>query len=128
MDRSVNDLFAETDDVYWFVLPLEQNTTFAALKKENIVKYLKTDLAVRLSLEYNKMKINTLIVLPTSLISNTSLPVINLTTQVDEQVDIAFGTRSSNSSSLRHELNGLNMTVVDLSGLSYYVLQLLSFK
>lgn len=57
----------------WFVLLLSGNSTVAQMRRTDFAKYLKLNLAARLSLEYDEVKINRVLVVPPRLMVNVSV-------------------------------------------------------
>lgn len=57
----------------WFVLLLSGNSTVAQMRRTDFAKYLKLNLAARLSLEYDEIKINRVLVVPPRLMVNVSV-------------------------------------------------------
>lgn len=57
----------------WFVLLLTGNSTVAQMRRTDFAKYLKLNLAARLSLEYDEVRINRVLVVPPRLMVNVSV-------------------------------------------------------
>lgn len=72
----------------WFVLLLSGNSTVAQMRRTDFAKYLKLNLAARLSLEYDEVKINRVLVVPPRLMVNVSV------VPVSERVSAAAGPRA----------------------------------
>ncbi|XP_065205939.1 uncharacterized protein LOC135835547 [Planococcus citri] len=124
LEDTINELFSEDDDVHWFVLLLAGNSTIAEMRKEDFVKYLKVNLAARLSLEYNDIRINAILVVPPNLMVNVSLPANESPVNVNEEVNVEEHQKIGSI----HELAETNATLLELSGQEYHVVQLLCLK
>lgn len=124
LEDSINELFSEDDEVHWFVLLLAGNSTVAQMRKEDFVKYLKVNLAARLSLEYNDIRINAIIVVPPNLAVNVSLPASESSVDVNEEVNVEESPKIGSI----HKLAETNTTLLELSGQEYHVVQLLCLK
>lgn len=82
----------------WFVLLLSGNSTVAQMRRTDFAKYLKLNLAARLSLEYDEVKINRVVVVPPRLIVNVSVvPVSERAWAIAQAVAAADSSRSSSS-------------------------------
>lgn len=128
----------------WFVLLLSGNSTVAQMRRTDFAKYLKLNLAARLSLEYNEIKINRVLVVPPRLMVNVSVvPVSERASVAAAAVAAAAAStlrsRPSSRSSLAasnaaapdrvpaeedgplHNLVETNATLMELSGEEYRV-------
>lgn len=132
----------------WFVLLLSGNSTVAQMRRTDFAKYLKLNLAARLSLEYDEVQINRVLVVPPRLMVNVSVvPVSERAWAIAQAVAAADSSRSSlsfSASSSRssltsdaaamavsdrvvedddplHNLVETNATLMELSGEEYRV-------
>jgi len=127
----------------WFVLLLSGNSTVAQMRRTDFAKYLKLNLAARLSLEYDEVKINRVLVVPPRLMVNVSVvPVSERTSSVAAAAAVAAVASSSFSSwspsasdktsadisdrvveddDPLHNLVETNATLMELSGEEYRV-------
>lgn len=127
----------------WFVLLLSGNSTVAQMRRTDFAKYLKLNLAARLSLEYDEVKINRVLVVPPRLMVNVSVvPVSEKASSAASAAAVAAVASSSLSSwspsasdntaadvSERvvedddplHNLVETNSTLMELSGEEYRV-------
>lgn len=128
----------------WFVLLLSGNSTVAQMRRTDFAKYLKLNLAARLSLEYDEVKINRVLVVPPRLMVNVSVvPVSERASAIAQAVAAADSSRSSSSSLVSslasdtaavaisnrvveeddplHNLVETNATLMELSGEEYRV-------
>jgi len=127
----------------WFVLLLSGNSTVAQMRRTDFAKYLKLNLAARLSLEYDEVKINRVLVVPPRLMVNVSVvPVSERTSSAAAAAAVAAVASSSFSSwspsasdktsatisdrvveddDPLHNLVETNATLMELSGEEYRV-------
>lgn len=127
----------------WFVLLLSGNSTVAQMRRTDFAKYLKLNLAARLSLEYDEIKINRVLVVPPRLMVNVSVvPVSERTSSAASAAAVAAAASSSLSSwspsasdktaaaisdrsveddDPLHNLVETNATLMELSGEEYRV-------
>ncbi|KAF0757288.1 Uncharacterized protein FWK35_00030101 [Aphis craccivora] len=134
----------------WFVLLLSGNSTVAQMRRTDFAKYLKLNLAARLSLEYDEVKINRVLVVPPRLMVNVSVvPVSERASSAASAAAVAAVASSSLSSwspsasdntaadvSERvvedddplHNLVETNSTLMELSGEEYRVERFMSLK
>jgi len=127
----------------WFVLLLSGNSTVAQMRRTDFAKYLKLNLAARLSLEYDEIKINRVLVVPPRLMVNVSVvPVSERTSSAAAAAAVAAAASSSLSSwspsasdktaaaisdraveddDPLHNLVETNATLMELSGEEYRV-------
>lgn len=120
----------------WFVLLLTGNSTVAQMRRTDFAKYLKLNLAARLSLEYDEVKINRVLVVPPRLMVNVS--VVPVSERGAAAVAAAAASASSSSASAfasasaldsnrvededpLHNLVETNATLMELSGEEYRV-------
>lgn len=134
----------------WFVLLLSGNSTVAQMRRTDFAKYLKLNLAARLSLEYDEVKINRVLVVPPRLMVNVSVvPVSERTLSAAAAAAVAAVASSSFSSwspsasdktaavvsdrvveddDPLHNLVETNATLMELSGEEYRVERFMSLK
>lgn len=129
----------------WFVLLLSGNSTVAQMRRTDFAKYLKLNLAARLSLEYDEVKINRVLVVPPRLMVNVSVvPVSERFSAAAAAAAVAAVASSSSFSSWSpsaasdntvaavsdrvvedddplHNLVETNATLMELSGEEYRV-------
>lgn len=136
----------------WFVLLLSGNSTVAQMRRTDFAKYLKLNLAARLSLEYDEVKINRVLVVPPRLMVNVSVvpvperaPVAAAAAASAATAAVSPSSSSSSSSSPRssstsvadasdrvaedddplHNLVETNATLMELSGEEYRVSEII---
>ncbi|VVC25618.1 Hypothetical protein CINCED_3A013907 [Cinara cedri] len=141
----------------WFVLLLSGNSTVAQMRRTDFAKYLKLNLAARLSLEYDEVKINRVLVVPPRLMVNVSVVPVSERASTAAAAVAAAATAaaaaaaaSSSSSSWPsslssaadpsisdrviedddplHNLVETNATLMELSGEEYRVERFMSLK
>ncbi|XP_025200760.1 uncharacterized protein LOC112598493 [Melanaphis sacchari] len=135
----------------WFVLLLSGNSTVAQMRRTDFAKYLKLNLAARLSLEYDEVKINRVLVVPPRLMVNVSVvPVSERASSAASAAAVAAIASSSFSSwspsasdktaaaaisdrvveddDPLHNLVETNATLMELSGEEYRVERFMSLK
>lgn len=124
----------------WFVLLLSGNSTVAQMRRTDFAKYLKLNLAARLSLEYDEVKINRVLVVPPRLMVNVSVVPVSERKSAAAAASTAAVTASSSSPSWSssaageavshpviedddplHNLVETNATLMELSGEEYRV-------
>lgn len=124
----------------WFVLLLSGNSTVAQMRRTDFAKYLKLNLAARLSLEYDQVKINRVLVVPPRLMVNVSVvPVSERVSAAAAAAVAAAAAAATAASSARptlrppndrtvtgdddplHNLVETNATLMELSGEEYRV-------
>lgn len=98
----------------WFVLLLSGNSTVAQMRRTDFAKYLKLNLAARLSLEYDEVKINRVLVVPPRLMVNVSVvPVSERASSAASAAAVAAVASSSLSS---WSPSASDNTAADVSG------------
>ncbi|XP_050538320.1 uncharacterized protein LOC126903852 [Daktulosphaira vitifoliae] len=100
----------------WFVLLLTGNSTVAQMRRTDFAKYLKLNLAARLSVEYNEVQINRILVVPPRLMVNVS--VVPIERADDNRIE----------EDPLHNLVETNATLMELSGEEYRVERFMSLK
>ncbi|XP_060838441.1 uncharacterized protein LOC132920231 [Rhopalosiphum padi] len=134
----------------WFVLLLSGNSTVAQMRRTDFAKYLKLNLAARLSLEYDEVKINRVLVVPPRLMVNVSVVPVSERASSAASVAAVAAVASSSFSSWSpsasdktaaaisdrvvedddplHNLVETNATLMELSGEEYRVEKFMSLK
>ncbi|KAI5753125.1 hypothetical protein M8J77_023695 [Diaphorina citri] len=113
----------------WFILQLTGNSTIVKLRQNDFIKYLKLNLAARLSVEYNEVHLNQVVLKPPQLLVNIS--IISSTDHTtsggagEEYVDVVDQTVEE---APLHRLAETNDTLLELSGEEYHVVRFLSLK
>uniref|UniRef100_A0A8D8ZHW1 Uncharacterized protein n=2 Tax=Cacopsylla melanoneura TaxID=428564 RepID=A0A8D8ZHW1_9HEMI len=114
----------------WFILQLTGNSTIVKLRQNDFIKYLKLNLAARLSVEYNEVHLNQVVLKPPQLLVNISIiPSTEHETSagggLEEYVDVVDQTPEE---APLHRLAETNDTLLELSGEEYHVVRFLSLK
>ncbi|KAL1122162.1 hypothetical protein AAG570_003567 [Ranatra chinensis] len=110
----------------WFVLLLAGNSTIVKLRQKDFAKYLKLNLAARLSLEYDELRVNRVIVAPPRLVVNVSV-LPSEAGDLDQEFDINERIFGEEEAPL-HKLAETNATLLELSGEEYHVVRFLSLR
>ncbi|XP_054260268.1 uncharacterized protein LOC128984924 [Macrosteles quadrilineatus] len=113
----------------WFILLLAGNSTIVKLRQKDFAKYLKLNLAARLSLEYDEVKVNRVILAPPRLMVNVSVVPANEggNQDLDEELDLEDKIFGEEEAPL-HKLAETNATLLELSGEEYHVVRFLSLR
>lgn len=113
----------------WFVLLLAGNSTIVKLRQRDFAKYLKLNLAARLSLEYDDVRVNKVILAPPRLMVNVSVVPSGEggMDDIDEELDIEDKIFGEEEAPL-HKLAETNATLLELSGEEYHVVRFLSLR
>ncbi|KAE8736885.1 hypothetical protein FOCC_FOCC017659, partial [Frankliniella occidentalis] len=90
----------------WYLLLLAGNSTTVRLRQKDFAKYLKLNLAARLSVEYNDLRVNRVEFKP--------LLMVNVT---------IFSRPKDNEEAPLHMLADTNATLLELSGEEYHVVR-----
>lgn len=93
----------------WYLLLLAGNSTTVRLRQKDFAKYLKLNLAARLSVEYNDLRVNRVEFKP--------LLMVNVT---------IFSRPKDNEEVPLHMLAATNATLLELSGEEYHVVRFLT--
>ncbi|XP_034243146.1 agglutinin-like protein 1 [Thrips palmi] len=93
----------------WYLLLLTGNATTVRLRQKDFAKYLKLNLAARLSVEYNDLRVNRVEFKP--------LLMVNVT---------IFSRPKDNEEAPLHMLADTNATLLELSGEEYHVLRFIT--
>lgn len=113
----------------WFILLLAGNSTIVKLRQKDFAKYLKLNLAARLSLEYDEVKVNRVVFAPPRLMVNVSVIPANEgnNQDIDEEIDLEDKIFGEEEAPL-HKLAETNATLLELSGEEYHVVRFLSLR
>ncbi|XP_075224991.1 uncharacterized protein LOC142326400 [Lycorma delicatula] len=113
----------------WFILLLAGNSTIVRLRQKDFAKYLKLNLAARLSLEYDEVRVNRVILAPPRLMVNVSVvpSTENGIEDLDEELDMDDKVFGEEEAPL-HKLAETNATLLELSGEEYHVVRFLSLR
>lgn len=113
----------------WFILLLAGNSTIVKLRQNDFAKYLKLNLAARLSLEYDEIKVNRVVLAPPRLMVNVSVVPANegINENLDEEIDLEDKIFGEEEAPL-HKLAETNATLLELSGEEYHVVRFLSLR
>lgn len=113
----------------WFILLLAGNSTIVKLRQKDFAKYLKLNLAARLSLEYDEVKVNRVVFAPPRLMVNVSVVPSNEGNHqdLDEELDLEDKIFGEEEAPL-HKLAETNATLLELSGEEYHVVRFLSLR
>jgi hypothetical protein len=110
----------------WFILLLAGNSTIVRLRQKDFAKYLKLNLAARLSLEYDELRVNRVVLDPPRLMVNVSV-VPSEMGNLDEEFDLNERLFGEEDAPL-HKLAETNATLLELSGEEYHVVRFLSLR
>uniref|UniRef100_A0A1B6L8K1 Uncharacterized protein n=1 Tax=Graphocephala atropunctata TaxID=36148 RepID=A0A1B6L8K1_9HEMI len=132
--QSNNHLDASSRDAIpppgrWFILLLAGNSTIVKLRQKDFAKYLKLNLAARLSLEYDEVRVNRVVLAPPRLMVNVSVVPSNEgnSQDLDEEIDLEDKIFGEEEAPL-HKLAETNATLLELSGEEYHVVRFLSLR
>ncbi|KAF6210596.1 hypothetical protein GE061_013702 [Apolygus lucorum] len=110
----------------WFLLLLAGNSTIVRLRQKDFAKYLKLNLAARLSLEYDEVKLNKVVLAPPRLMVNVSV-IPSGGGNLDEEFDLNERLFGEEEAPL-NKLAETNATLLELSGEEYHVVRFLSLR
>ncbi|XP_063241613.1 uncharacterized protein LOC134541846 [Bacillus rossius redtenbacheri] len=108
-----------------YLLLLAGNSTIAQLRQRDFAKYLKLNLAARLSLEYDDVRVNRVVLAPPRLLVNVSVVTPSDADPEEEQGAV---TTDQKEEAPLHMLAETNATLLELSGEEYHVVRLLSVR
>ncbi|XP_022193848.2 uncharacterized protein LOC111051614 [Nilaparvata lugens] len=113
----------------WFLLLLAGNSTIVRLRQKDFAKYLKLNLAARLSLEYDEVRVNRVVLAPPRLMVNVSVVPSNENgvEDLDEELEMDDRVFGEEEAPL-HKLAETNATLLELSGEEYHVVRFLSLR
>ena len=113
-----------------YLLLLAGNSTIVRLRQKDFAKYLKLNLAARLSLEYDDVRVNRVVLAPPQLLVNVSVvtPSEAASAISSEEVisEAALDDAVLKEEEPLHMLAETNATLLELSGEEYHVVRLLS--
>ncbi|GFG38198.1 hypothetical protein Cfor_03803, partial [Coptotermes formosanus] len=113
-----------------YLLLLAGNSTIVQLRQKDFAKYLKLNLAARLSLEYDDVRVNRVVLAPPQLLVNVSVvtPAEAAAATSSEEVISEAGLDDAilKEEEPLHMLAETNATLLELSGEEYHVVRLLS--
>jgi hypothetical protein len=116
-----------------YLLLLAGNSTIVRLRQKDFAKYLKLNLAARLSLEYDDVRVNRVVLAPPQLLVNVSVvtpseaaAAIDSEDAVEEETGLDSGLLKEEEP--LHMLAETNATLLELSGEEYHVVRLLSLR
>ncbi|EEB14410.1 predicted protein [Pediculus humanus corporis] len=120
---------SETDaTVTWYLFLLMGNTTIIQLRRKDFTKYLKLNLAARLSVEYDDVRVNKVILASPKILVNVS--VFNSSPDDfagEYKKDLKDKFNDKGETSL-FKLAETNATLLELSGEEYHVIRFLSLE
>jgi hypothetical protein len=115
-----------------YLLLLAGNSTIVRLRQKDFAKYLKLNLAARLSLEYDDVRVNRVVLAPPQLLVNVSVvtPSEAAAATSSEEVisEAALDDAALKEEEPLHMLAETNATLLELSGEEYHVVRLLSLQ
>ncbi|KAK6621413.1 hypothetical protein RUM43_011719 [Polyplax serrata] len=109
----------------WYLLLLTGNSTIVQLRRQDFTKYLKLNLAARLSVEYDDVCVNRVILAPPRVLVNVSVLVLSDDVAEDSQLDFRDKFGGKGEASL-YKLAESNATLLELSGEEYHVVHFVS--
>ncbi|XP_021929128.1 uncharacterized protein LOC110834354 isoform X1 [Zootermopsis nevadensis] len=109
-----------------YLLLLAGNSTIVQLRQKDFAKYLKLNLAARLSLEYDDVRVNRVVLAPPQLLVNVSVvtPSEAAVATDPEQGSVHDDALVKEEAPL-HMMAETNATLLELSGEEYHVVRLL---
>lgn len=114
-----------------YLLLLAGNSTIVRLRQKDFAKYLKLNLAARLSLEYDDVRVNRVVLAPPQLLVNVSVVTPSEAAAVIDSEEMVGEETVLDNDLLKeeeplHMLAETNATLLELSGEEYHVVRLLS--
>lgn len=114
-----------------YLLLLAGNSTIVQLRQKDFAKYLKLNLAARLSLEYDDVRVNRVVLAPPQLLVNVSVVTPSEPATAIDSEEMVGEEAVLDSDVLKeeeplHMLAETNATLLELSGEEYHVVRLLS--
>jgi hypothetical protein len=114
-----------------YLLLLAGNSTIVQLRQKDFAKYLKLNLAARLSLEYDDVRVNRVVLAPPQLLVNVSVVTPSEAAAAIASEEIVGEEPVLDSDLLKeeeplHMLAETNATLLELSGEEYHVVRLLA--
>ena len=116
-----------------YLLLLAGNSTIVRLRQKDFAKYLKLNLAARLSLEYDDVRVNRVVLAPPQLLVNVSVVTPSEGAAAIDSEDALEEEAALDDAVLKeeeplHMLAETNATLLELSGEEYHVVRLLSLR
>lgn len=111
----------------WYLLLLTGNSTIVQRRRSDFTKYLRLNLAARLSVEYDDVKVNKLILAPPRVLVNVSVYAPSDDVAEESQLDLKEKLEEKGEGPL-HKLAESNATLLELSGEEYRVVRFLSLQ
>lgn len=111
----------------WYILLLTGNSTIVQRRRNDFTKYLRLNLAARLSVEYDDVKVNNVILAPPRVLVNVSVYAPSDDVAEESQLDLKEKFEEKGEGSL-HKLAESNATLLELSGEEYRVVRFLSLQ
>ncbi|KAJ4430207.1 hypothetical protein ANN_22417 [Periplaneta americana] len=113
-----------------YLLLLAGNSTIVRLRQKDFAKYLKLNLAARLSLEYDDVRVNRVVLAPPQLLVNVSVVTPSEATDPENALEeeASFDDAVLKEEEPLHLLAETNATLLELSGEEYHVVRLLSLR
>nr|CAD7255758.1 unnamed protein product [Timema shepardi] len=108
-----------------YLLLLAGNSTIVQLRQRDFAKYLKLNLAARLSLEYDDVRVNRVVLAPPRLLVNVSVVTPSDAEPLEEIGETSVDEKEE---APLHMLADTNATLLELSGEEYHVVRLLSLR
>lgn len=113
-----------------YLLLLAGNSTIVQLRQQDFAKYLKLNLAARLSLEYDDVRVNRVVLAPPQLLVNVSVVTPSEAAAAISSEEFISEAALDNAvlkeEEPLHMLAETNATLLELSGEEYHVVRLLS--
>jgi hypothetical protein len=114
-----------------YLLLLAGNSTIVQLRQKDFAKYLKLNLAARLSLEYDDVRVNRVVLAPPQLLVNVSVVTPSEPAAAIDSEEMVGEETFLDSDVIKeeeplHMLAETNATLLELSGEEYHVVRLLS--
>lgn len=111
----------------WYILILTGNSTIVQRRRTDFTKYLRLNLAARLSVEYDDVKVNNVLLAPPRILVNVSVYAPSDDVAEESQLDLKEKFEEKGEGSL-HKLAESNATLLELSGEEYHVVRFLSLQ
>jgi hypothetical protein len=109
-----------------YLLLLAGNSTIVRLRQKDFTKYLKLNLAARLSLEYDDVQVNRVVLAPPQLLVNVSVVTPSeAAVAMDPQEESLHSDAILKEEEPLHMMAETNATLLELSGEEYHVVRLL---
>lgn len=109
-----------------YILQLAGNSTIVKLRQNDFAKYLKLNLAARLSLEYDNVKVNRVVLEPPKLLVNVS--VVTPSGLSSDGAGGGDNVEEEEEEEPLHLMAETNATLLELSGEEYHVVRMLPLR